>query len=99
MRYLSKKQAMEFFKEIVGNEYGSFDLELNGGETVMINGHVVRDWRSHTRHGVLWYNVETDSWSVMNLSPEAYWAIMEEGMIVKFVNSLDYAMHRCGFGG
>lgn len=97
MRYLNKKQAMDFFRDIVRNEYGSFDIEMNGGETVMINGHVVRDWRGHSMNGVLWYDEETDSWSATNLSPHAYWAIMKDGMIVRFVDSVDYALHRCGF--
>ena len=96
MRYLNQEQAREFFEEIVENEWGSFDVWLNDGETVMINGHVVRDWRGHSSHAVLWYDEDTDSWSATILNPHSYWAIMEDGMITKFVGSLDYALHRCG---
>ena len=97
MRYLNKRQATEFFNDIISDEFGSFALWLKEAEAVMINGHVVKDWRDHSSHAVLWYNEETDSWSVTNLNPSCYWAIMEDGFVTRFVGSLEYALHRCGF--
>ena len=96
MKYLNENQAKEFFQDVISDEFGSFALWLKEAEAVMINGHIVKDWRDHSAHAVMWYDEETDTWSVTNLNPASYWAIREDGFIVKFVNSLDYALRRCG---
>lgn len=96
MRYLNAEQAKEFFQDVISDEFGSFAMWLKESEAVMINGHIVKDWRNHSSHAVIWYDEETDSWSVTNLNPVSYWMIHDDSMKVRFVDSLEYALHRCG---
>ena len=96
MRYLNAEQAKEFFQDVISDEFGSFAMWLKESEAVMINGHIVKDWRDHSSHAVVWYDEETDSWSVTNLNPVSYWMIHDESTTVRFVDSLGYALHRCG---
>lgn len=97
MKVLNKKQAEDFFRDVVENEFGSADLWLSGSREYLINGHMIKDWRGHSSHAVLWYIPETDSWIVVNLQPVCYWAIMKDGLLQKYVDSFDYAMHKCGY--
>lgn len=92
MRALSEKQARAFFREIIESAVPRSDA----GE-VLINGRIVKDWRAHSPHAVRWYDIMRDEWSTTNLMPSSMWAIEQDGAIIRFVNSLDYAMHKCGF--